>query len=259
MSVTTTTLPRASLQGVSRSYGRREVLAPLTLDLLVGQTLGLLGPNGSGKSTLMSIMACVLAPTHGSVYVEGKPVVTQADARAARRSIGFLPQKPSWVPTFTALESVEYSAWLKALPRAERRGRATWALEQVGLAGVADRRMRELSGGMVQRVCLAAELVARPRILILDEPTVGLDPAQRLDFRALVSGLSDVSVVLSTHLIEDVAVLTDHLVVLDEGRQVFRGSPTELGAAASTDAPGATDMERGYMSVLAPPRRAEGP
>jgi ABC-2 type transport system ATP-binding protein len=257
LSASTTTLPRIALDGVSRSYGNREVLAPLTLDLPAGQTLGLLGPNGAGKSTLMSIMACVLSPTHGQVRLDGATVATQADARRARASIGYLQQKPSWVPAFTALETVEYAAWLKKVSARERAQQAMWALRQVGLGDVVGRRMRELSGGMVQRVCLAAELVAHPRLLILDEPTVGLDPEQRLEFRALVSGLADVTVVLSTHLVEDIAVMADRLIVLDRGSVAFEGRPTDLGAAASVDAPGATVMEQGYMTVLRSSERGD--
>ncbi|MDR1188638.1 MAG: ATP-binding cassette domain-containing protein [Bifidobacteriaceae bacterium] len=240
------------LDGVSRSYGHREVLSRLTGQLSAGQVLGLLGPNGAGKTTLLSIMACVLAPTQGQVVVDGMPVANETDARAARRLIGFLPQSPAWVPSFTALETVQYSAWLKGVPSRDQDALAREALALVGLTDQAARRMRQLSGGMIQRVNLAAALVARPKILLLDEPTVGLDPAQRLEFRALIGSFGDTAVVLSTHLVEDVAVLATDVMVLNEGVVRFTGPPAQLASAGAPDARGDTPLERGYMSVLAP-------
>lgn len=238
------------LDEVTRSYGNTQVLLPLSLELSAGMRLGLLGPNGAGKTTLLSIMACVLAPTSGRVTLSGHSAVTDSDARAARRSIGFLPQKPSYVPSFSALETVEYAAWLKGMDHKGRRSAALELLDRVGLGGVANKQMRKLSGGMLQRVFLASALVARPSVLLLDEPTVGLDPAQRLEFRSLIMELTEVAVVLSTHLVEDVAVLASTIVVLDEGSVRFKGSPADLAAAALDTAPGDTQIERGYMSVL---------
>lgn len=241
-----------SLDQVGRSYARTEVLSPLSLDLPTGSRLGLLGPNGAGKTTLLSMMACVLAPTRGRVVIGGRPVASQAEARVARQDIGFMPQNPASVPGFTALETVEYAAWLKGVRARGRTDAARSLLDRVGLGDVAGKRMRALSGGMVQRVHLAAALVGRPRVVLLDEPTVGLDPAQRLEFRSLVLGLDDAAVVLSTHLVEDIAAVATTVTVLDAGLVHFEGTPTELVAAARPDAPGDTEMERGYMSVLRP-------
>ena len=241
-----------NLDEVTRSYVGTQALSPLSLELSAGVTLGLLGPNGAGKTTLLSIMACVLAPTSGRVTLAGHPVVTESDAREARKAIGFLPQKPSCVPSFTALETVEYTAWLKGVHSRERTSMAMELLDRVGLGTVVNKQMRKLSGGMVQRVFLAAALVARPRVLLLDEPTVGLDPAQRLQFRSLVMGLDDVAVVLSTHLVEDIAVVASSVAVLDEGVVRFRGTPADLAEAAVPNAPGDTAIERGYMSILGP-------
>lgn len=241
-----------TVDGVTRSYGRALALRPMSLALPAGVRLGLLGPNGAGKTTLLSILACELAPTDGRVTLDGRPVVTRADARAARRAIGFLPQRPTPVPAFTAQETVEYAAWLKGMDGRTRAGAARDSLDRVDLGAAAGTRMRALSGGMVQRVFLAAALVARPRVLLLDEPTVGLDPAQRLQFRALVAALDDVAVVLSTHLVEDIAVVASQVVVLDEGSVRFRGTPAALAAEAVPGAPGDSPLERGYMSALGP-------
>ncbi len=239
-----------SVDRVTRTYGRHQALSSLSLELTPGERLGLLGPNGAGKTTLLSILACELAPTSGRVILDGHPVVSRSDARAARRIVGFLPQTPSCVPSFTAQETVEYAAWLKGVPSATRSTAARAMLDRVGLGEVRDKRMRALSGGMVQRTFLAAALVARPRVLLLDEPTVGLDPAQRLQFRALVADLDDVAVVLSTHLVEDVAVVASRVMVLAEGAVRFEGTPAELARAALARAPGDSPIERGYMSVL---------
>jgi ABC-2 type transport system ATP-binding protein len=244
---------RLGLDGVARSYGSREVLAEISLVLAPGQVLGLLGPNGAGKTTLLSIMACALAPTRGRVVVGGVAVVSESTARVARRSIGWLPQSPSWVPSFTALETVEYSAWLKGVPGRAQGALAREALGLVGMADEAGSKMRRLSGGMVQRVCLAAALVARPKVLLLDEPTAGLDPSQRLAFRSMIGGLSEAAVVLSTHLTEDVAVLADDALVLDRGRVVFCGTPSDLARLGGAGGGGSSALELGYESLFAAP------
>lgn len=235
---------------VARRYRTTQALSPTSFELVPGQRLGLLGPNGAGKTTLLSILACELAPTEGRVVLDGHPVLSHDDARAARRSIGFLPQNPQYVPSFTASAAVEYAAWLKGVPSRQRKRAVLSVLDQVGLSDVAGKRMKTLSGGMIQRVGLACALVASPRILLLDEPTVGLDPAQRLRFRELVAGLEDVAVVLSTHLVEDVAVLATDILVLDRGEVRFRGTPTALASVGGPGDAGDSPLERGYMNVL---------
>lgn len=239
------------LDSVSRDYGSKPVVMPLSLELRHGDRVGLLGPNGAGKTTLMSLMACILAPTMGRVVVAGRPVLSRSDVRVARREIGFLPQNPSSVPAFTAIETVEYAAWLKGVGSKSRAREAKQLLERVGLGEAQSKTMRTLSGGMVQRVHLAASLTGAPSVVLLDEPTVGLDPAQRLEFRSLILALEQTAVVLSTHLVEDIAAIASSVKVLDAGAVLFSGTPGQLVAAGEPGAPGDTDMERGYMSVLA--------
>jgi ABC-2 type transport system ATP-binding protein len=240
------------LDGVARWYGRSEVLAELSLALAPGQVLGLLGPNGAGKTTLLSIMACALAPTRGQVTVGGVAVDGEPAARAVRQMIGWLPQNPGWIPSFTALETVAYSAWLKGVPARSQRALARQALELVGMVDHASSRMRRLSGGMIQRVCLAAALVAAPQLLLLDEPTAGLDPSQRLAFRAMIGKLTDTAVVLSTHLTEDVAVLASEVIVLDRGRVLFCGEPGELELLGGPGDGMSSRLEAGYQSLFVP-------
>lgn len=244
------TRPVVTLYQVSRGFGRRQALAPLDLEVGAGRVLGLLGPNGAGKTTLMSIMACELAPSSGTVTVNGIPVTDTSAARRARRRLALMPQRPASIPGFSALDTVEYAAWTKGLPACGRREACMEALDRVELAAQAKRPLRTLSGGMVQRVHLAAALVSHPALLLLDEPTVGLDPAQRIAFRDLVEELEDTATVLATHLVEDVRALSDELVVLDAGHVRFRGTTAELEARATPDAPGDNQLERGYMSVL---------
>ena len=239
-----------TLNRVSRDFGRLQALAPLDLEVGAGRVLGLLGPNGAGKTTLMSIMACELAPSTGTVTVNGTTVTDTSAARRARRRLALMPQRPASVPGFSALDTVEYAAWTKGLPTRGRREACIEALDRVGLAAQAKRPLRTLSGGMVQRVHLAAALVSRPALLLLDEPTVGLDPAQRIAFRGLVEGLEDTATVLATHLVEDVRALSDEIMVLDAGQVRFRGTTAALEAQATPDAPGDNQLERGYMSVL---------
>lgn len=157
----------------------------------------------------------------------------RGEHRALRRRIGYLPQEFGYYKRFTVREFVEYMAWLKEVPKADIPAAVQRAVERVGLADRADARLKTLSGGMVRRVGIAQALVNDPAVLLLDEPTVGLDPAQRLRFRELLQELgTDTCVVVSTHLVEDVGAACTHVVLLAEGRLVFQGTPEGLAAAA---------------------------
>ena len=242
--------PIISLDKISRNFGLVKVLAPLDLTIDSGRILGLLGPNGAGKTTLLSIMACTLAPSSGTVTIGGITVTDTASARRARRHVSLMPQHPGAIPSFSALDTVEYSSWIHEIPRKGRREACREALDRVGLSSQADKPMRKLSGGMIQRTHLAAALVSRPSLLLLDEPTVGLDPAQRIAFRELIEDLPNTATILATHLVEDVRAVSDELMVMDSGRIRFRGTTDELEERARPDAPGDSGLERGYMTVL---------
>lgn len=253
-----------SLTGVSRRYAGVQALAELDLELSSNQTMGLLGPNGAGKTTLLSIAACTLAPSTGAVSVLGTAVRTSSSARRARASIGVLPQQVSWIPSFTGTDMVEYAAWLKDVDRRDRAGGVAAALEKVDMLSDSGRRMSAMSGGMRQRIGVAMALVGRPRLLLLDEPTVGLDPAQRLSFRRMIAGLGDVAVILSTHLVEDIRAAADTVLILEAGRALWQGTTRELETMAGpADDAATTPMERGYMALLesahGPAARPQGP
>ncbi|MER5495468.1 ATP-binding cassette domain-containing protein [Streptomyces sp. NPDC002490] len=221
--------PRVTLDGVGVRYGRRTALHEVSLTLGPGVT-GLLGPNGAGKSTLLRVLATASAPDTGTLSVLGLDPLTDPGRQALRRRLGYLPQNPGLPGHFTAFDFVDYVAILKELgDREARRTEARRVLEEVGLTQDRSRRIRRLSGGMRQRVALAAAVVGHPDLLVLDEPTVGLDPEQRLRLRELVARLGeDRTVLLSTHQTEDVAALCHAVVVLDHGRVTFHGSPADL-------------------------------
>ncbi|MEU9336365.1 ABC transporter ATP-binding protein [Streptomyces sp. NPDC048290] len=220
---------------------------------------GLLGPNGAGKTTLIRTLATVLRPTGGGLELLGGSVGGPGGHRAVRRRIGYLPQEFGYYKRFTVREFVEYMAWLKEVPKAEIPAAVQRAVERVGLADRADDRMKALSGGMVRRVGIAQAIVNDPAILLLDEPTVGLDPAQRLRFRELLQELgADTCVLVSTHLVEDVAAACTDVMVLAGGRLVFQGAPDRLAALGGPGHPGDSPLERGYSALLLDPARQGG-
>ncbi|MFD4571663.1 ABC transporter ATP-binding protein [Streptomyces sp. NPDC058417] len=220
--------------GLSLRYGGTPALDGVSLRLSRGVT-GLLGPNGAGKTTLLRVLATALPPDRGDFTALGHDPATAAGRLALRRTLGYLPQTPGFHPDFTAFEFVDYVAILKELTdRAARHREVRRVLADVDLADVRGTRIKRLSGGMRQRVALAAALVGDPGLLVLDEPTVGLDPEQRMRFRELIAEAGeDRTVVLSTHQTEDVAMLCHHVVVLARGRVRFAGTPAELTARAA--------------------------
>ncbi|MEU4560776.1 ABC transporter ATP-binding protein [Actinoplanes sp. NPDC023936] len=229
------------------------------LDLALGTGVhGLLGPNGAGKTTLMRALATVLKPSGGRLALLGEQVDGRGDLRRARRGLGYLPQQFGFYPRFTVREFVEYMAWLKEMPKAAVPGATQRAIERVGLAGKAGARMKTLSGGMLRRAGIAQAIVNDPAVLLLDEPTVGLDPEQRLDFRELLRDIGvDSCVLVSTHLVEDVVAACTDVVLMNEGRLVYHGTPADLTARGGPDDAGDSPAERGYSALLRR-HRAEG-
>jgi len=199
------------------------------VDLTFGTGLfGLLGPNGAGKSTLMRIVCTLLVPTGGTVSVGGHDVVRERTA--VRQMLGYLPQEFGAWRLQRVEEVLDTLALLGGLrDRTTRRRRIAEVLAQVGLESVADRKVKKLSGGMVRRLGVAQALIREPRLLVVDEPTVGLDPQERLRFRQLMADLGkDRTIVLSTHIVADLGSSCNDLALIDGGRIVFRGSPSGL-------------------------------
>jgi len=226
--------PIVSTRGLAKDYGRSPALRSIDLELGPGIT-GFLGPNGAGKTTLLRILATALEPSAGSVRILGHDPTDPRARIEIRRRLGYVPQELGLYATFSAFDFVDYVAILKEhVDRRARHDEVRRVLDEVDLGDVRSKAIRKLSGGMRRRVALAQALLGDPPLLVLDEPTVGLDPEQRVRFRQLVSRHAERRcVVLSTHVTEDVEALCDRVVVLHDGAVVFDATPAELAALAA--------------------------
>jgi ABC-2 type transport system ATP-binding protein len=243
------------IAGVTRRFGRTEAVAGVDLEAGPG-VFGLLGPNGAGKTTLLRMLATVIPPSSGRVRLLGRDPGGYGGRRQIRRRLGYLPQNLGYYPGFTVAEFVEYFALLKEMAPGRVPGAVATAVERVDLGDKARVKLRTLSGGMLRRAGIAQAIVNEPDLLLLDEPTAGLDPEQRVAFRALLRDLGErATVLVSTHLVEDVGAACSEVALMDAGRIVFHGTPDELTARAEgTDAAGDAPLERGYSAVLAAAR-----
>ena len=200
------------------------------IDLTIGNGMfGLLGPNGAGKTTLIKILVTLLTPTTGEVRFDDLDL--KRDRAKIRRFIGYLSQDFSRFPKLATWEFLDYAASLAGLHRKkERRQRVDRLLEQVGLFDVRDRQASKLSGGMKRRLGIAQTLIGDPAVMVVDEPTTGLDPQERLRFRNLLADLArgEIIIILSTHIVGDISSTCTDLAILNEGVIVYNGSPTDL-------------------------------
>lgn len=235
---------RVSLDGISLRYSaRRWALSGVDAEL-DGDVVAVLGPNGAGKSTLLGILSLQLAPTAGTFSVGTFDIGDKGAANSFRRRLGFMPQHLDLFPGYTCREFLRYVAWMREVRGDAIENSVSRALALVDLVHAGDLRIKVLSGGMRQRLGLAQALVNTPSLLILDEPTVGLDPRQRAEFRERLRDL-DCQIIIATHLVEDVAALADTVLLIDEGRAQFAGSLPEFCGVAT---PTAEDVERSYLA-----------
>ena len=210
-----------------KQYGSHTVLDHLSFTVNDGQIYGFLGPNGAGKTTTMNILTGYIGMTDGSVTVNGHDLLEEPDA--VRRSIGYLPEQPPLYTDMTPLEYLAFAAELKKLPRAGRSDAVDEVMELTQLTSMRNRLIRNLSKGYRQRVGLAQAILGFPEIIILDEPTVGLDPRQIIEIRSLIRGLAGRhTVILSSHILSEVQEVCDHILMLHHGRLVADGTPEEL-------------------------------
>jgi ABC-type multidrug transport system ATPase subunit len=222
------------LQRLTKVYGGK-VHALNGIDLTIERGMfGLLGPNGAGKTTLMRILAGILRPTSGTVRIGGHDGTTERGRTAVKRVLGYLPQELGMYPDLTARQFLDYIAILKEMDdRTIRQQRVQELLETASLADVANRKLKTFSGGMKRRVGIAQALLNDPQLLIVDEPTAGLDPEERIRFRNLLAELAgERTILLSTHIVEDIAQTCRNLAIMTGGRVIFRGTTTDLLDAA---------------------------
>lgn len=218
------------IKQLNKTY-RGGVQALNNIDLTIPNGMfGLLGPNGAGKTTLMRILAGILRPSSGSIQVGGIDGITDHGRTEIKRILGYLPQDLGVYPDLSAREFLDYIGILKGMnKRSERRQRVSELLEIVSLNDVAHRKLKTFSGGMKRRVGIAQALLNDPKLLIVDEPTAGLDPEERIRFRNLLSDLGgDRTVLLSTHIVEDIAQTSQNLAIMKSGKVVFQGTIADL-------------------------------
>jgi ABC-type multidrug transport system ATPase subunit len=239
------------VSGLTHSFGSTQVLKGIDLEIGNG-VFGLLGPNGAGKTTLLRTLATAMRPGGGTLRLLGHDPSDHAERRAFRRRLGYLPQQFGYYRNFTVWEFVEYFALLKEVPTAEINEKVARAIGRAGLEDRARKKLKTLSGGMLRRVGIAQAIVNEPALLLLDEPTAGLDPEQRVSFRQLIREMGEHgTVIVSTHLVEDVGAACSEVAVMDEGRVVFRGTPDGLLALGRKGGVGDSPLERGYTAALA--------
>ncbi len=228
-----------SIQGVSKKYrGNKFGLKDFNLELKNG-IMGLIGPNGAGKSTLMRILATISKPTEGKITLDGMDIVKHPDT--VRKILGYLPQDFGVYPNLTAMEFLEYIAAIKGFTGKGLKLRIEALLEELNLTTVRNRPIGTYSGGMKQRIGIAQVLLGDPKLLILDEPTVGLDPEERVRFRNLLTELSgERIVILSSHIVSDIETMANDVTIIFQGRVLEHSFSTEKGTLEDT-----------YLNVIA--------
>jgi ABC-2 type transport system ATP-binding protein len=221
------------LRDLRRQYGGRDVVRGVSLEIGEGEIFGLLGPNGAGKTTVLSMISTRIRPSGGDAWVYGKHVVR--DVNAARRLLNVAPQEEAIYPNLTAAENLAFFAELYGVPGAERARRVSEALDVVGLAGRKDDRVATYSGGMRRRLNLGCALVSGPRVVLLDEPTVAVDPQSRAHIFDAVRRLraAGTTILYTTHYLEEAEDLCDRIAIMDEGRIVAVGTLPELLARST--------------------------
>ncbi len=223
-----------AINNLGKTYSR-DVHALRGIDLDIGTGMfGLVGPNGAGKTTLMRILAGLVKPTNGRVTVLNHDIGTQKGKLAAKATLGYLPQEFGFYPDLTAVQFLDYMGILKGIRnKTDRQRQTAQVLEQVRLSDIAGRKMKTYSGGMKRRVGIAQALLGDPKLIIVDEPTAGLDPEERVRLRNLLAETaSRCTVILSTHIVEDISQSCNDLAVMQKGQVLFRGSPRDLIMAA---------------------------
>ncbi len=213
------------IRNLNQYYGKKQALRDVNLTIRTGM-FGLLGRNGAGKTTLMKVIATLLPRSEGEVSVCG---ISTKNAREVRKIVGYLPQEFSMYPNMTVYEAMDYLGVLSGLSKAKRRQRIPDLLERVNLQDDQRKKVKALSGGMKRRLGIAQAILHNPKVLIVDEPTAGLDPEERVRFRNLLCEIAEERIViLSTHIVGDIEATCENIAVLDEGSVIYQGTVTDL-------------------------------
>ena len=248
-----------SVEHVTKNYGSFTALEDISLTFTPG-VYGLLAPNGAGKTTLIKMLTTLLFPTKGQILWEGEDI--QALGAEYRGLLGYLPQQFGYYPNHTPRQFLRYAAALQCIPRRKADGRIDGLLELVGLSDAADKKLKKFSGGMLQRVGIAVAMLNEPRLLILDEPTAGLDPRERVRFRNLIHALSgERIVILSTHIVSDIETIAGQIVMFKGHRLYCCDSPTHIREqfrGRVFEFPAGTALEPGQF-LLSEGQGADGP
>lgn len=215
------------VKNLSKKYGQHTAVDNLSFHVEKGQIYGFLGPNGAGKSTTMNMICGYLAPSDGTITINGYDVVKEPEK--AKRSIGYLPEIPPIYMDMTVAEFLKFAAELKKVPKAERAAQIEEIMEMTGITDMQNRLIRNLSKGYRQRVGLAQAILGYPEVIILDEPSVGLDPKQIIEMRVLIKKLGENhTVILSSHILSEVSAVCDHIMIISHGKLVASDSPEGL-------------------------------
>lgn len=218
---------------VSKQFRNKIAVDNISLNLTPG-VYGLLGANGAGKTTLMRMICGILTPDRGTITLDGR----EAGEEEYRESLGYLPQDFGYYPEFTGMGFLMYLAALKGIPKSAAKKRCLEMIELTGLKGMEKKKIKTYSGGMIRRLGIAQALINRPRILVLDEPTAGLDPKERVRFREMIARQGENNIVLlSTHIVSDVEQIADKILMMKEGQLIFEGTRQETGS----------DLEKLYL------------
>ena len=215
------------IEGLTRYYGEKRAISDVTFNVKSGEILGLLGPNGAGKTTTMRILTCYMPPTSGRATVGGYDIFEQS--MDVRRIIGYLPENPPLYTDFTVRDYLNFVAQIKGVAKSDRPKEIDSVIEKASLGDVQKRIIGKLSKGYKQRVGLAQSLLNNPKIVILDEPTVGLDPKQIIEIRELIRGLAgEHTVILSSHILPEIEQTCERVVIINDGRVVAQDTPENL-------------------------------
>ena len=221
------------LENVTKNYGKFEALKGISFEIKEGEIVGLLGPNGAGKSTTMNIITGFIEQTSGTVTIDGNDILKKP--KKAKKLIGYMPEGVPLYSDLTVKEFVKYMAELKGVPRKEIKEKVEKALQDAGLTEVQNKLTRNLSRGYKQRVSLAGTLVADPKVLILDEPTVGLDPKQVAEIREVIKKLGkNHTVILSSHILSEVSQICNRVIIINKGKIVAIDTPENLEKRVET-------------------------